>query len=237
MPRNEEGEFELVLGNRQLLVVVFVLVVLLGVFFALGYILGRHAGLQVGARLSPAGTPLEVSGPRSPAAAEPTPQQPPARQGAQEQVTAVPSQAREPQESSASAAKGPASPAQAEPAPSAAPEGAQHPETARKPAPQVASTAPAPVQPRPQPTRTEKPVASGPSPGEVYWQVAALYEGEARALQQKLQQQGFETRIAPVPQKTNLFRVLVGPLTSEADVERVRARLQQAGYKPLLRRY
>ena len=42
MARNDEGEFELVLGNRQLLSVFFILVVLMGVFFAMGYIVGRN---------------------------------------------------------------------------------------------------------------------------------------------------------------------------------------------------
>lgn len=42
MPKNDEGEFELVLGNKQLLSVFFIVVVLLGVFFAMGYIAGRN---------------------------------------------------------------------------------------------------------------------------------------------------------------------------------------------------
>ena len=44
MPRNDEGEFELILGNRQLLSVFFIVVVLLGVFFTMGYIVGRNSG-------------------------------------------------------------------------------------------------------------------------------------------------------------------------------------------------
>ncbi|HEU0138184.1 MAG TPA: SPOR domain-containing protein [Bryobacteraceae bacterium] len=43
MPRNEEGEFELVLGNKQLLSLFFIVVVLLGVFFTMGYIVGRSS--------------------------------------------------------------------------------------------------------------------------------------------------------------------------------------------------
>jgi cell division septation protein DedD len=43
MPKNEDGEFEMVLGNRQLLSVFFVVVVLLGVFFTMGYIVGRNS--------------------------------------------------------------------------------------------------------------------------------------------------------------------------------------------------
>src|SRR5882724_11870983 len=44
MAKNEVGEFELVLGNKQLLSVVFIVVILLGVFFTMGYIVGRNSG-------------------------------------------------------------------------------------------------------------------------------------------------------------------------------------------------
>jgi hypothetical protein len=43
MARNDEGEFELVLGNRQLLSGFFIVVILFGVFFTMGYIVGRHS--------------------------------------------------------------------------------------------------------------------------------------------------------------------------------------------------
>ncbi|HYI97541.1 MAG TPA: SPOR domain-containing protein [Bryobacteraceae bacterium] len=48
MPRNEaaelEGqEFELILGNKQLLSVFFIVVILLGVFFTMGYVVGRNS--------------------------------------------------------------------------------------------------------------------------------------------------------------------------------------------------
>ena len=49
MPRNDDGEFELILGNRQLMSVFFIVVILLGVFFAMGYIVGRNS--------SPVGAP------------------------------------------------------------------------------------------------------------------------------------------------------------------------------------
>jgi cell division septation protein DedD len=41
MAKTEEGEYELVLGSRQLLSIFFLVVVLLGVGFTLGYMLGR----------------------------------------------------------------------------------------------------------------------------------------------------------------------------------------------------
>lgn len=38
-----DGEFELVLGNRQLISVFLIMVILLGVFFSMGYIVGRNS--------------------------------------------------------------------------------------------------------------------------------------------------------------------------------------------------
>jgi cell division septation protein DedD len=43
LPRTEDGEFELILGNRQLLSLFFVMLVLLGVFFTMGYVVGRNS--------------------------------------------------------------------------------------------------------------------------------------------------------------------------------------------------
>ncbi len=44
-----EGEKELVLGNKQLISLFFVIVALCGVFFALGYMMGRPSGKQIAA--------------------------------------------------------------------------------------------------------------------------------------------------------------------------------------------
>jgi cell division septation protein DedD len=43
MAKNETGEFELVLGNQQLLIGFAVVLILFGVFFAMGYIVGRNS--------------------------------------------------------------------------------------------------------------------------------------------------------------------------------------------------
>jgi cell division septation protein DedD len=53
VPRNEEGEFELVLANRQLLSVFFIVVILLGVFFTMGYIVGRSSAPLTTAETTP----------------------------------------------------------------------------------------------------------------------------------------------------------------------------------------
>lgn len=44
MAVHEDGEVEVVLGNKQLFSVLFVFVVLLGIFFALGFLAGRSTG-------------------------------------------------------------------------------------------------------------------------------------------------------------------------------------------------
>jgi hypothetical protein len=65
LPRNEDGEFELVLVNRQLLSVFFIVVILLGVFFTMGYIVGRNstpAGPEISSRRADT-APLVVDGP------------------------------------------------------------------------------------------------------------------------------------------------------------------------------
>jgi cytoskeletal protein RodZ len=62
VPKNEDGEFELILANRQLLSVFFIVVVLLGVFFTMGYIVGRNSGpaTEVAAVRKPESKPIVV---------------------------------------------------------------------------------------------------------------------------------------------------------------------------------
>jgi len=62
VPKNEDGEFELILANRQLLSVFFIVVVLLGVFFTMGYIVGRNSGpaVEVATVHKPESKPLVV---------------------------------------------------------------------------------------------------------------------------------------------------------------------------------
>ena len=82
MKNNETGEFELVLGNRELLSGFFLVVLLFGVAFAMGYIVGRNSspspkliaesgGAQQEARPPAAGTPVPAPEP-APAATDPS---------------------------------------------------------------------------------------------------------------------------------------------------------------------
>jgi len=64
MKNQETGEFELVLGNKQLLSGFFIVVILFGVFFTMGYIVGRNSAPSP--KVAAAGEP-----PASSAAAQP----------------------------------------------------------------------------------------------------------------------------------------------------------------------
>lgn len=82
MKNNESGEFELVLGNRQLLSGFFIVVILFAVFFVMGYIVGRNSTPpgQLATNRDPTGGPAAPSNTRPGAAsgAVPAPQNPPA---------------------------------------------------------------------------------------------------------------------------------------------------------------
>jgi hypothetical protein len=76
VPKNEDGEFELILANRQLLSVFFIVVVLLGVFFTMGYIVGRNSGpapVDVASARKPESKPIVVESPAPQDTAAPTP--------------------------------------------------------------------------------------------------------------------------------------------------------------------
>jgi hypothetical protein len=65
--KNEDGEVELVLGNGQLLGVFFIVVILLALFFGMGYIMGRNSGpatnVEVATVHKPEVKPLIVDSP------------------------------------------------------------------------------------------------------------------------------------------------------------------------------
>ena len=60
MRNNETGEFELVVGNRQLLSGFFIVVLLFAVAFAMGYVVGQNT--QRPAKLASEGGPASTVG-------------------------------------------------------------------------------------------------------------------------------------------------------------------------------
>lgn len=73
MARNNDGEFEMILGNKQLLSMFFLVVVLFGVFFSLGFMVGKSVGPGQTLAAQPAATE-----PAPPAESRPSPARPPA---------------------------------------------------------------------------------------------------------------------------------------------------------------
>jgi cell division septation protein DedD len=83
MRNNETGEFELVVGNRQLLSAFFIIVLLFAVAFAMGYVVGENARTTKTSAEAPAATPPQKTADTrpEPVAAAPTaapPEQKPA---------------------------------------------------------------------------------------------------------------------------------------------------------------
>jgi cell division septation protein DedD len=187
MHAENEREFELVLGNKQLLGLLFVTFVLLGVFFALGYAMGRSSAPS-----------LVVDSGRTtstPTASNATPK-PTAAEGS------VPTQ----------------------------------PMPTQQPAPTEATPAPAQSAAATQPEPTPGVAVMDPKPGDTFLQVTAVKRPEAELLVEVLTRKGFKAGLAPAPVE-NMFRVLVGPVHTDAEQGKLKSDLEQAGFKPIPRRY
>jgi hypothetical protein len=214
LPKNDEGEFELVLGNRQLISVFVIVVALLGVFFSMGYIVGRNsspAGVAAEAAKSNSDThPAESGGADSSKTADPG--QPPA--------TSAP-----PEDSAPATA-----PSITQPEKPVA-----HP-AAKKPAPvEEARSKPSPER-EAAPAAERAPLAGQPAGGQ-YWQVVATSRPDAEIIAEALARKGFHAVLAPAP-KDGVFRVLVGPLADAPAQAQTRTNLEAAGFKnPIMRKY
>jgi len=218
LPKNDEGEFELVLGNRQLISVFLIVVILLGVFFSMGYIVGRNS----------AGAAAEVARNEKPKADHDTDSSADSNADVPDQSTTPP--ANNPVPTTPPEITKPAQP----PVPTSEPAKTEPVRTAE-------------VKPKPSPA-PETPVRSGgeapvhaaaagePSGGQ-YWQVVATARPDAEIIAEALTKKGFHAILAPAP-KEGVFRVLVGPLADAATQAQTRTGLEAAGFKnPILRKY
>jgi len=195
VPKNEDGEFELILANRQLLSVFFIVVVLLGVFFTMGYIVGRNSGpaqVDVASTRRPESKPIVVD--------SPAPQETPAT-------------------SSAPPAAAPA-PVSTKP---------QQPVEEAKVEPKV--------EPKPEPKKKEAPApkekpapaSAAPAAGQTYLQLVATAKAEADVMVDVLHQKKFKAIAVQIPEKPELYRVLVGPL-SDGTLNKTKSDLQSSGF-------
>jgi cell division protein FtsN len=207
MKTNETGEFELVLGNRQLLSGFFLVALLFGVAFAMGYIVGRNSTpspkLQADAAASATPTPQDV---------RPHPVAPGIPPTASEQT---PAPADSPNTDNAATE---ARPAPAQPSTVPAKEG-----PAAAPPPPAATPAPA--------STPDSAPAAEPPPG-TYWQVSAIATPQAEVFAKVLRNQGFHVTLTQGPK--NLTRVLVGPYPDTQALGRAKSDLESAGFHPVI---
>lgn len=202
MPTNEDGEFELILGNKQLLGMFFVVVVLLGVFFVMGYLVGqKSAPLAVAETRKPDAKPLVVESP----APKQSDQTAPDAAVTPAPVTTAPQAPEVPPEQPS--VEAPKAAAPAKPEPKAVTEKAE---------PAKATKA------RAEP-ETEEPVTGG-----TYVQLVATTKHDADAMVQVLRKNSFPAIDNEVPGKPGLFRVLVGPTT---DYNKLKDDLQKKGFE------
>jgi cell division septation protein DedD len=220
MPKNEDGEFELVLGNKQLLSVFFIVAVLIAVFFTMGYIVGRNSSPLVASDTRKQEKPLVVDSPR------PNPAGSPVQPGDTTSKKLNETRPADPTTETGGTA-GPIGTGAGAP-PSAAAKNSTEP---------VKNT---PVD-KPANSTAMAPVPDEPQAGETYLQVTAVARAEAEIFVDVLGKKGFHALFTPVPNdNSGLYRVLVGPFKDAGGIAQARTDLQKAGFKgfdALVRKY
>jgi cell division septation protein DedD len=222
MLRTSDGETEILLGNKQLLGIFFVVAILLGVAFAGGYKVGQGSK-KAGNTASLA----DLTSPGTSTAGEThavTPEGTAGNGGASGGAT--PETSTQPPQSDA---------AQTEPAGgTGAPLGSPLKKIqAQKPPPAEDSEAPGPAS---QAAGSQAAPATGPSsagftpqPGQMFLQVAAERRDEAEAIADVLRKKNFRAHAVPKA-GTKLYRVLIGPIRDATDLNSTRASLRKTGF-------
>jgi len=209
MRNNETGEFELVVGNTQLLSGFFIVVLLFAVAFAMGYVVGQNAPRSAKVTSDTASAPTVTSAQDTrPQPASPVPQPPPAVEPA-----ALPAGEGGPQPSTQPARDPDVAPAETAPA------------TTRAEAVTRAAAAPIP--------RASGLVPAADLPAGSFWQLMAVRQAEAEAIRQTLRDKGFPAVLSPGP--NNLTRVLVGPFGDTQSFGKAKTELENAGFQPPVR--
>jgi cell division protein FtsN len=220
LAKSDEGEFELILGNRQLISVFLIVVVLLGVFFSMGYIVGRNSAAPAAEAARTDKKSVAVESPPAesqPASSTPatSPEEPPAVDRPDLKPTPPAPVATHPEQPAPAATK----PAPVTPAPVTT-------QTTQKPKP-------AAVGP---PAASHATVTGEPAQGQ-YWQVVATARPDAEIIAEALTKKGFHAQVVPGP-RPEIFRVLVGPMKDSATQAQTRTSLEAAGFKnPIPRKY
>ena len=207
MRNKDTGEFELVVGDKQLLSGFFIGVLLLAVVFAMGYVLGRGTPKSAGVAPETAAIPATDTKPAqiptaNPGSGTPAANPPVMDVGHPEDEKTQPAE-QPPQPTTVPAKEAGAPPA---PAPKAA-----------------AAVAPTPAAAQPE-----------ENPGALYWQVLAGSQASADAMSQSLKGQGFP--VITRPGSKNLTLVWVGPYSSKESLGKAKKQLEDAGITNLYRK-
>ena len=221
MAEQRDGGFELVLSNRQLLSLFFVVVVFFAAFFSVGYVVGFGHG--EGSRSTPE---LAEAPPPAPAQEEvrlPDSLLMPAEEEAPEPAAAAP--VRETPKESPRAVEAPPA-AKPTPAPSAPPPQRPAVKTAAAPA----TPQPRPTTPQPRPAARTAAAASGYNVQVLAVRVAA----DANNVAGNLKGKGYPAYIE-ADRGDGWHRVLVGPFASREAAEEYRKRLTADGFNTILR--
>jgi cell division protein FtsN len=213
MRNKETGEFELVVGNGQLVSGFFIVILLFAVGVAMGYILGQNSEKTVKSQQGDA-TPCVATDAR-PQPAQPAQPQPQPQEAASQTPPAAEGQPQGGADTQTQPTTQPATQPAKEPAPAAAPEPAK--KERAKPEP-------------PSPSSTKSADSSPTAPSGFFWQVSATTNQEsARATLKILKDRGLSAYLVPGP--NNLTRVLVGPYKSRDARAKAKSDLEGMGLK------
>jgi len=215
----EREETELTLGTTSLLLMFFGLVLVCGLCFGLGYVVGRRgaeptaSGMQQGA----GGDGASAAGPRTkPSATSEPGAAPVADQGAAGLPASAPPETN---------------PANTDSTPAARPQST----SAAAPQPAVRPTLP-PQAPAPQPARSASLTTEPVTPGStaLMVQIAAVSHPEdADVLVGALRKRGYAVT-ARRDLADSLIHVQIGPFTSRSDANEIRQKLLNDGYNAII---
>jgi cell division septation protein DedD len=232
MLRNSDGESEILLGNKQLLGIFFVIALLLGVAFAGGYVVGHGPSRKVDSVPSDTASSTAQTGSGSAGETHALPADPSASGSA-----ATTSRAKEASVGSGSTG------AKTSPAPERA-ESRQtyQPPSGEDAAPPLGSKHPLASKPKTaagaEDTGTDRAASLldyTPQSGQTFLQVAAVSRDEAAAIADVLHKKGFRAHAVPKPGSSKIYRILIGPIHSAADLSSTRESLRnKMGFREVI---
>lgn len=213
-----DDSLAIVLGQRQLVAVCCMFLVVIGLVSTLAYVAGRSitaAQFRVSDRMDT--PPPIIVDPRQPARAPVVAQAATPAPAMEKTVAPVALAQAQTMPTVTEAAK--PSPFGAAPTQAAAP--------VKETAPPVKETAP-PVE--------DLGKLTDPAAGTAFFQVGSVERPMARTFADYLSEQGFKVRMAPGASESAV-RVLVGPLVDEGEANKVHQALDAAGFQHFLKRY